>query len=110
MRSGDVQAMEEGWIFRRLPGLIPVTGGSVAGMRGWRTPLPADAPRGSRSPAAAAGEEVIADRREAGPKISHGASTSRSAAVTLPPSHICPVCPALGQRTGTHSAWSRCDD
>ena len=69
MRSGDVTAMEEGWIFRRLPGLIPATGGPVAGRRGWRPrcpPMPA--PRGRRLPAAAAGEEVIADRREPGPE------------------------------------------
>jgi hypothetical protein len=53
----------------------PVTSGSMAGRRGWHTPLPAHARPGEPSPAtaaepssAAAGEEAIADRRETGPE------------------------------------------
>ena len=48
------------------PRADPGHGRAGGGQAGWRTPLPAHArPRGSRSPAAA-GEEVIADRRESG--------------------------------------------
>ena len=40
MRSGDVRAMEDGWICRAHPRLMPVTSGSMAAGQGWRTQLP----------------------------------------------------------------------
>jgi len=50
MRSGDVRAMEDGWISRAHPRPIPVTSGSLAGRRGWRTQLPARVTPGRLSP------------------------------------------------------------
>jgi hypothetical protein len=76
MRSGDVRAMEDGWICRAHPRMIRVTSGSTAGRQGWRTQLPPTPGPGYPSPAtaaaparsAAAGEQAIADHRESGPE------------------------------------------
>jgi hypothetical protein len=41
MQSGDVRAMEDGWISRAHPRLIPVTSGSMAGRQGGAHPAAA---------------------------------------------------------------------
>ena len=46
MRSGDVRAMEDGWISRAHPRLIPVTSGSTAGRAGMAHPAAAHAQPG----------------------------------------------------------------
>ena len=123
MRSGDVRAMEDGWICRAHPRLIPVTSGSTAAGQGWRTQLPPMPGPGYPSPAipvsprsAAAGEQAIADHRESGPEDQprsqhQQVGRGHPASITC-----CSICQplgqhlsALGQRSEMHSACSRCD-
>jgi hypothetical protein len=54
MRSGDVREMEDRWISRAHPRLIPVTSGSTPGKQEWHTQLPPMPSPGYPSPATAA--------------------------------------------------------
>jgi hypothetical protein len=103
-----------------MPGasrLIPVTSGPMAGRHGWRTQLAPVPGPGYPSPAiaavparsAAAGEQAIADRRDTGPEDQPRSQHQQVGPGHLHLHHMLHYLSDPGQRTGTHSACSRCD-
>jgi len=117
MRSGDVRAMEDRWICRAHPRLIPVTSGPTVGRNRWRTQLPPMPSPRYPSPAiaaipargAAAGEQAIADHRDSGPEDQPRSQHQQVGRGHVRLHHMLPYLSDQGQRTGTHSACSRCD-